>query len=59
MSRSEQESRNILKAMEELQEYNLRLNKSKCEILDLKKKENEAQVIEGVEVRDSVRYLGV
>ena len=40
-------------------EYNLRINLKKCEILRIKGGPGNVQQIEGIEIKDSVRYLGL
>ena len=41
------------------QQFNLRINLKKCEILNIKGGNTKVEQIEGIEVKDNVKYLGM
>ena len=41
------------------QQFNMRINLKKCEILRIKGGNNNIKQIEGIEVKDNVKYLGM
>ena len=50
----------IVKGFRQIEnQYNLKINLKKCEILRIKGGSKSVQQIEGIEVKDSVRYLGL
>ena len=59
-TKSDAEIRQIIEAFKRIEaSHNLRINLKKCEIMRIKGGSTNIKSIEGIEVKDSVRYLGL
>ena len=60
LNRNKQETEEMIRALGRMGNgFNLHLNKKKCEILKIKDGDDDIEEIEGIQVQESVRYLGL
>ena len=60
MSRNAGDTKKVIESFQKLEsEYNLIINKKKCEILEIAESSKTVDEINGIEVKRKVRYLGV